>query len=358
MKAYLPYVYSFQFIPPKRVRPVYADGAGTVELDVPEISLSETGLAASLEYVLEQPQQTVVMPTEFRTWNGSLLTRVSDETLPVFKTSWLPSAPDGRSRTLYAKPLYGFAMFEGQKVEECLSGYERSVIHREPPKGKVVRSNEDREYTIVKRLGDDLVSVEGELWRKTRYAALCLDMRSSIRENAPLHAFFTQEPYGYLPFARNTVERRRLMQPRKLFDVAQAERLVHHAGQLGAERNFRSLVIHNAAALAFDGEREFLKDSMDFTVLTTESTLGELSASAVAAWDTMRSAVERVSAAADDVFTDGEIEAFRHLAAEYKGENAHLVAESMAWCDDYLNDDWGRYGSHGGRTPDLPKAGM
>lgn len=357
MKAYLPYVYGFDFVPPKRVRSVYASGAGIVEIDVPEISIAETRIAASLEYVLERPQQTVIMPAEYRTWNGSLLTRVGDESFPTFKTSWLPAFSDGRSRMPSAKPLYGFVMGEGQEVESCLWGHERSMIHRKPPKGEVVWSRQDQDYKIVKRLGENLVSVDGELWRKTRYAALCLDMRSSSRENATLYAFFSQEPYGYLPFTRDTPEQRKRMQVRKLFDVSQAERLDHHAGPLGASRNFRALVVHDAEALAFDGEREFIKDSMDFTVLITESAVGEMSASAIVAWSAMRSAVERVSTTGDD-FTDGEIESFRLLATEYKGENAHLVAESLAWCEEYLNDKWGRYGSRGDTTPGLPKAGM
>jgi hypothetical protein len=356
MRAYLPYVYLFDFIPPKRVRSVFGYGAGTVEIDVPEISLSETRLAASLEYVRDLPSGNVVLPVDFRTWNGSLLTRVGDETFPVFKASWLPTLPDGRSRMPTAKPLYGFIMTEGQQVEECLFGYERSVIHREPPKGKVLWSHEALDYSIVKRLGDDLVSVDGELWRKTGYAALCLDTRS-FRENAPLWASVVQEPYGYLPFTRNTIDERRRMQRRKMFDITQADRLVRHAGQAGVDWGFRSLVIHDADALAFDGERDFIKDAMDFTVLTTESAVGEMSSSAVVAWGSMRSAVERVSTTDED-FTDGEIEAFRLLAAEYKGENAHLIAESLGWCDDYLNDDWGRYRSRSGQTQDLPKSGM
>lgn len=345
MKAYLPYVYMFDFIPPKRVRSVYGYGAGTVEIDVPEISLSETSLAASLEYVIERPQQTVVMPAEYRTWNGSLLTRVGDECFPAFKTWWLPTSPDGRSRMPSAKPLYGFVMADGQQVEDCLFGYERSVIHREPPRGKVLRSHEGRDYSIVKRLGDDLVSVDGELWRKTGYAALCLDTRS-IRENAPLWASVVQEPYGYLPFTRNTIDHRRRLQTRKMFDITQTDRLVSHAGRAGVDWGFRSLVIHDADALAFDGERDFIKDAMDFTVLASESAVGEMSSSAAVAWSTIRSAVERLSTTDGD-FTDGEIEAFRLVAAEYKGENANLIAESLGWCGDYLTDDWGRYGSRG-----------
>ncbi|MCS4090195.1 hypothetical protein [Rhizobium sp. BK176] len=356
MKAYLPYVYMFDFIPPKRVRSVYGYGAGTVEVDVPEISLSETGLAASLEYVVDRPQQKiVVLPAEYRTWNGSLLSRVGDECVPTFKASWLPTAPDGRSRMPSAKPLYGFVMGEGELVEQRLFGHERVVIHRDPPKGNIIWSHEDRDREIVKRLAGDLVSVDGELWRKTRYAALCLDMRH--REGRPLWSHFAQEPFGYLPFARNTVDQRQVTQVRKLFDVSQADRLVHHAGSLGVDRNFRSLVVHDHDALAFDGEREFIKDSMDFTVLTTENSVGEMSASAIVAWSAVRSAVERVSKTDED-FTDGEIEAFRLLATEYTGEKSDLVRESLGWCEDYLNDKWGRYGSRRDATPGVPKAGM
>ncbi|MBY3432876.1 hypothetical protein HFN89_01630 [Rhizobium laguerreae] len=357
MKTYLPYVYAFAFVPPKRVRPIVAHSGGTIEVEVPEISLAETGLAASLEYIIERPRQTVVMPAEFRTWNGSLLARVGDESFPVFKTSWLPTEPGGRSRMPSAKPLYGFVMGDGQRVEKYFWGDEGAVDYHEPPIGEVTWSHQGRDHTIVKRLADDLVSVDGELWRKTGFAALCLDVRPPLREGAPLWASFVQKPFGYFPFARDTAESRRFPATRKMFDVSQAERLVRHAGPSGAGWHFRSLVVHDPDALAFDGERDFIKDAMDYAVLTTESAVGEMSASAVVAWSSTRSAVDRVTTTGDD-FTDGEIEAFRMLASEYSGENTDMIRKCLAGCEEYMNDPWGRYGSRSAPAREIQTAGL
>ncbi|MCV9964111.1 hypothetical protein OIU34_19705 [Pararhizobium sp. BT-229] len=347
MKAYLPYVYNMAYVPPKRVKPVLARVGGTIEVDVPEISLADTWLAASFEYVLERRQGTVVMPTEFRAWNGSLLARVTDELHPVFKSSWLPSMPGARSERASAfKPLYGFLMFDGDEVEKYARGdVAGAVDYHEPPPGRIDWSHGDRVYSTVKRLADDLVSVDGELWRKTEFAALCLDTRQ-IHEDRPLWASFIEKPYGFLPFTRDTVEERSRYPTRKLFDVSEVERLMRHAGPAGADLHFRSLIVHDAAALAFDGEREFIREAMDFAVLAIEGSIGDMPARAVLAWSDMRSAVERVSTTPGENFTDGEIDSFRYIAEEYRGERSNLVREALAGCDEYMNDPWGRYGSH------------
>lgn len=348
MKAYLPYVYSMSYIPRKRVRSVLAYGGGTVEVDVPEISLKETSLAASLDYVLNRPfAETFVLPCEFRTWNGAILVRVTEESYPVFKTSWLPSVPGGKSEVSTAfKGLYGFVLFDGDRVERYAQGdINRAVSFHGPPPGEIEWSHEERELGIVSRLASDLVSVDGELWRKTGYAALCLDTRSH-REGEALWASCVQKPFGYIPFTRDTLQdRRRFPAIRKLFDITQQERLLHHAGALGADWRFRSLVVHDAEALSFDGERDFIMQCMDYAVLNIESGIGEMSSPAVAAWANMRSAVERVSAIPSENFTDGEIESFRLLAQEFNGEHADLVREAFAACEEYMNDPWGRYGS-------------
>jgi hypothetical protein len=348
MKAYLPYVYSMSYIPRKRVRSVLAYGGGTVEVEVPEISLKETSLAASLDYVLNRPfAETFVLPCEFRTWNGAILVRVTEESYPVFKTSWLPSVPGGKSEVFTAfKGLYGFVLFDGDRVERYAQGdINRAVSFHGPPPGEIEWSHEDHERGIVSRLAADLVSVDGELWRKTGYAALCLDTRSH-REGEALWASCVQKPFGYIPFTRDTLQdRRRFPANRKLFDITQQERLLHHAGALGADWRFRSLVVHDAEALVFDGEREFILQAMDYAVLNIENGIGEMSASAVAAWADMRAAVERVNSARSENFTDGEIESFRLLAQEFNGEHSDLIREAFAACEEYMNDPWGRYGS-------------
>ena len=347
MKAYLPYVYSMSYIPRKKVRPVLAHGGGTVEVDVPEISLRETTLAASLEYVLERPYETVILPCEFRTWNGAILTRVTEESYPAFKTSWLPTTPGGKSSMPPAfKGLYGFVLFDGDRVEKYVRGdINGAVDYHEPPPGEIEWSHEDREHEIVSRMAADLVSIEGELWRKTEYVAMCLDTRSH-HEGEALWASCVQKPYGYIPFTRDTVEdRRRFPSTRRLFDISQQERLVHHAGAVGADWRFRSLVVHDAEALAFDGEKDFIRQAMDYAVLTAENGVGEMSAAAVAAWADMRSAVERVTSASSENFTDGEIDSFRLLAREFGGEHSDLVREALAACEYYINDPWGRHGS-------------
>lgn len=348
MKAYLPYVYSMAYIPPKRVKSVVARVGGTIEVDVPEISLGETGLAATFEYVLERPQQTIIMPTEFRTWNGSLLARVTDELHPTFQASWLPSEPGKRSEAAHAfKSLYGYVLFEGDEVERYARGdVAGATDYHEPPPGRIDWSHGDRVYSTVKRLADDLVSVDGELWRKTAYAALCLDTRDFHDDNRPRWASFVQKPYGFHPFTRDTVEdRSKYPSRRRLFDISELDRLMRHAGAAGADLHFRSLVVHDAEALAFDGEREFIKDAMDFAVLTIEKSVGDLSSRGVLAWNDMRSAVERVSITPDENFTDNEIEAFRHIGGEYRGELSDLVRDALAGCEEYMNDPWGRYGS-------------
>lgn len=353
MKAYLPYVYSMSYIPRKRVRPVLAHGGGTVEVDVPEISLRETTLAASLENVLVRPYETIIMPCEFRTWNGAIITQVSEEHYPAFKTSWLPTAPGGKSEMPPAfKSLYGFVLFDGDRVEKYAKGdINGAVDYHGPPPGEIERSNEERELDVVSRLAADLVSIDGELWRKTGYVALCLDTRSHTEDEA-LWASCVQKPFGYIPFKRDTLEeRRRFPSTRRLFDITQQERLLHHADAVGADWRFRSLVVHDAEALAFDGERDFVLQSMDYAVLTTENGVGEMSATAVAAWADMRSAVERVASTSSENFTDREIDSFHVLAGEFNGERSELVREALAACEEYINDPWGRHGSLAGPAP-------
>jgi hypothetical protein len=358
MKAYFPYVYSMAYVPPKRVKPVHATCGGTIEVDVPEISLSETTLVASLDYVVERPEETFFLPTEFRTWNGSLLARVTDETFPVFKTSWLPSSPGAKSSMPPAfKPLYGFVLFDGDEVEQYARGDLSGVDFHEPPADRVVWSHGERHLSTVRRLSGDLVSVDGELWRKTEFVGLCLHAGSiDVR---PHWASLVQKPYGFLPFTRDSIEDRMSFPGRrKMFDVTQTERLLHHAGEVGAEFHFRSLVVHDPVAIAFDGERNFIGEAMDFTVLVTEGDIGEMSASAIAAWTAMRSAVERVSAHNAEDFAETEIEAFWLLASEYRGERAGSVHKALAGCEEYMNDPWGRYASARKPPRDLQNQGI
>jgi hypothetical protein len=360
MKAYLPYVYSMTYIPRKRVRPLLAYGGGTVAVDVPEISLKETSLAASLEYA-PPFGETIGQRCEFRTWNGAILVRVADDSYPVFKTSWLPSFPGEKSERQYAfKTLYGFTMFDGDRVERYAGGdINRAVTHHEPPAGEIVVSDEDQEIGVVSRLAANLVSVDGELWRKTGYVAFCLDTRPPNREDESLWASLVQRPFGYFPFTKETEkDRRNFPAFRKLFDITQQERLLHHAGTVGADWRFRSLVVHDVDALSFDGEREFILHCMDYTVLRVESTIGAMSAPAVTAWMNMRAAVERVRSAQAENFTDEEIDSFRLLAQEFEGEHSDLVREALVACEEYLNDPWGRYSSgtnpaRKGQTPPL-----
>jgi hypothetical protein len=358
VKAYLPYVYNMAYVPPKRVKSVLARIGGTIEVDVPEISRTETGLAATFDYHLPRQGGNIISPMQFRSWNGNLLAPAWDENNQEFHASWLPSVPGERSEGASAfRSLYGCSFHDDDDMVKYARGdVAGATDYQEPPPGRIEWSHRDRVYSTVKRLADNLVSVDGKLWRKTGFAALCLDTRQN--DDKPLWASIIQTPFGFLPFTKDSSDERRSYPYRKLFNVSEVDRLKRHAGDAGVYLHYKSLVIHDASALTFDGEQEFIRQAMDFAVLTIEKSVGELSTRGVLAWNELRAAVERVGATSGESLTDSEIEAFRHLAEEYRGEQCNLVRGALEECEEYLNDPWGRYGSQDGpkKSPaELPR---
>lgn len=350
VKFWLPYSYTVEHIPKKRVNTRIDFAYDYVEGEIPMVSKSDTRLAASLEYVLRQPTGLSVLPWEIRTWEGSLIVKVRSDDEPEVATEWLPHTSDlSSTRPTACAPIYGFDLPRFGEVPRrfarLFAGDMRDTTHFDSlaVRGRIVSSHKDAERTRVQDIADSLVSVDGTLWRKAGYAGLFLDMRDTF--GLGRWAGMMAEPHGY-SFHCVFSEDERKRQPgwRRGFDVTEQERLIHHSPD-EVEWNFRKLDLKDTDALSFDGEKDFIVRSMDYAVLHSADQVGDMVGEAVQAWTTVRDAVDRVRKDRANPVLDDEIDAFRILGQAVTGEHAHWIEELLIVCDEYLNDPWGRFGS-------------
>lgn len=365
MKAHLPYIYRVEHVPKRRVKSRYAFGAGTIETDIPEISLSETEPALRFEYAIPRRDGLKVTPTEFRSWNGRLVTPVTDEDMPSFDPAWLPSSPgEPSARPFEIRRLYGFTHMDshGDRIEYYAKGnMDRAAeFHsQEAVAGRLVKSTHDEDRSRVKQIADSLVVVEGKLWQKKRHVGFYIDMREDLRaSDRPYWGSIVPDLVGYTPFTEFTVEdRKRFPCFRRGFDLSQMDRALYHAGERGVEWFARSLVIDDDSYLAYDGETDFICKAMDYAVLNSEDSVGEMASDIADARLSTRAAVERVREIAGSGIADREIESFRYLVKSLAENGHYMTHQALAACDDYMNDPWGRNNRNNGIEADKSRPG-
>jgi hypothetical protein len=350
MKSWLPYSYVFRHIPRNRKRPVWEHGIDTVEVDVPEISRSDTDALVSVEYRQWRPDGEYSVPIEYRSWDGGIISPVTCDHHTEFPLDWLPTAPDRPSaRPFQFRHLYGFSSLDEKlrRIQHYLAGNVNLAADRfhggESALPDMIENRRDTDRVIVEKIAADLVAVDGRLWHKNEGLCLRLDTREL---NGSYYLGFHPEPYGYLRGdGGGLYERGRYPGWTRTFDHSQIDRAKLHAGAHDVRIAFGSIEVFDDVSLSFDGERDFIVKAMDYAVIANAKTVGDMPGEAALAWTSLRAAVEDLREDASIAVSDDDIANFKTLADNDSCENRELVSKAFSACMDYLEDPWGRYGS-------------